>query len=276
MARPFRIEYRGAIYHVTSRGDGREDIYLSDQDRYAFLDLLGKCCSRFDWVVYAYCLMSNHYHLVLETLEPNLSQGMRQLNGVYTQYFNRSHSRVGHVFQGRFKAILVDKDAYLLELSRYVVLNPVRANMVRSVRDWRFSSYRATSGQEAAPSWLNTDWLLGQLSHTKSRAQERYKEFVSQGKGLPIWTNLKQQIYLGDDRFIKKVQPKLKSDRDLGEIPQAQRRASPKPLEYYRRRFSGRQALAEAYASGGYTLKSIADFFGVHYSTVSRAAISKE
>ncbi|MBD3670659.1 MAG: transposase [Gammaproteobacteria bacterium] len=134
MSRPLRIEYAGALYHVTSRGDGQKDIYLDDKDRRDFLSNLTHVCERYNWVVHAYCLMSNHYHLLLETPDGNLSQGMRQLNGVYTQQFNRTHERVGHVFQGRYKAIIVQKDSYLLELSRYIVLNPVRAssNGVRS------------------------------------------------------------------------------------------------------------------------------------------------
>lgn len=130
MARPLRIEFTGALYHVTSRGDRREAIYEDDTDRIRFLEVLGQVAADFNWVVHAYCLMTNHYHLVVETPDGNLSKGMRQLNGVYTQYSNRRHRRVGHLFQGRFKAILVDRDSYLLELARYVVLNPVRAGMV--------------------------------------------------------------------------------------------------------------------------------------------------
>jgi REP element-mobilizing transposase RayT len=145
MARPLRLEFAGATYHVTARGDGREDIYLSDADRRLFLAVLGSVAERFNWTIHAYCLMSNHYHLLVETPEGNLSKGMRQLNGVYTQDFNRTHHRVGHVFQGRYKAILVEKEAYLLELVRYVVLNPVRAGMVRTPGEWPWSSYRATS-----------------------------------------------------------------------------------------------------------------------------------
>ena len=135
MARPLRIEYAGALYHLTSRGDRREDIYLDDIDRVIFLEVLAGVCERFCWVCHAYCLMSNHYHLLIETRESTLSQGMRQLNGVFTQRSNHRHHRVGHVFQGRYKAILVQKESYLLELARYVVLNPVRAGMVRSANE---------------------------------------------------------------------------------------------------------------------------------------------
>ena len=144
MARSLRIEFPGALYHITSRGDGQERIYTSEEDRYLFLNTLSEVCLRCTWVCYAYCLMNNHYHLLIETPAGNLSKGMQLLNGIYTQKFNRIHNRVGHVFQGRFKAILVDKDSYLLELSRYIVLNPVRAQMVTSPHEWKWSSYLAT------------------------------------------------------------------------------------------------------------------------------------
>ena len=140
MTRPLRLEFPGALYHLTARGDRREDIFLDDTDRQTFLDLLAKEIRQQRWRLYAYCLMSNHYHLLIETPEGNLVAGMRRLNGVYTQAFNRRHGRVGHVLQGRYKSILVDKDAYLLELARYIVLNPVRAGMVKRVQDWPWSS----------------------------------------------------------------------------------------------------------------------------------------
>ena len=141
MVRPLRLEFAGALYHVTSRGDRREDIFLCDDDRVDWLDVLGTVCERFNWVVHAFCQMMNHYHILLETVDGNLSRGMRQMNGLYTQGFNRRHGLVGHLFQGRYKAILVQKEAYLLELSRYVVLNPLRANMVGSLEDWQWSTY---------------------------------------------------------------------------------------------------------------------------------------
>jgi len=178
--------------------------------------------------------MSNHYHLLIETPDGNLSQGMRQLNGVYTQNFNRNHNRVGHVFQGRYKAIIVQKDSYFLELSRYIVLNPVRARMVHSVKDWPWSSYRPTCAMVASPTWLNTEWLLSNFSKTRLNAIERYKDFVAQGKNLPSpWKKLKNQIFLGDESFVEDMLCKLKLDQELSEIPGTQRRAIPKSLEYY-------------------------------------------
>jgi putative transposase len=150
VARPLHLEFPGALYHVTSRGDRREDIYLDANDRQAWLSVLDTVCRRFDWVVHAYCQMSNHYHLVVERPDGNLSRGMRQLNGLYTQAFNRGHGLVGHLFQGRYKAILVQKEGYLLALSRYVLLNPVRAHMVDDPADWPWSSYRTVIGRQAA------------------------------------------------------------------------------------------------------------------------------
>jgi REP element-mobilizing transposase RayT len=276
MARPIRIEFPGALYHLTSRGDGREDIYLNDTDRILFQAVLADVCERFNWVCHAYCLMSNHYHLLIETPDGNLSRGMRQLNGVYTQAFNREHGRVGHVFQGRYKSILVEKDSYLLELARYIVLNPVRAGMVRSAKDWPWSSYRATCGQVKAPNWLAVDWLLSAFSARKSKAIEGYKQFVAEGKDQPTpWTYLKNQIYLGSDKFVERMQKRIETDKDLSEIPSSQRRAVAKALSVYEQKASDRDtAMVMAYNSGGYSMKEIGDYFGVHYSWVSKV-ISK-
>ncbi len=169
MARPLRIEFAGALYHITSRGDRQEAIYEDDEDRKAFLSVLAEVVARYNWICHAFCLMTNHYHLVIETVDGNLSQGMRQLNGVYTQTSNRRHRRVGHLFQGRFKGILVDKEAYLLELSRYVVLNPVRAGMVESPEQWPWSSYRAMARKAATPKWLAVDGLLSQFGEEQEK-----------------------------------------------------------------------------------------------------------
>jgi REP element-mobilizing transposase RayT len=170
MARPLRIEFAGALYHVTSRGNERRAIFFSDDDRLAFLGILADVVDRFNWLCHAYCLMTNHYHLLVETADANLSKGMRQLNGVYTQYVNRTHQRVGHLFQGRFKGILVQRDSYLLELARYIVLNPVRAGMVSHPADWPWSSYRGTVGLEEPPAFLTTDWVVSAFGQERARA----------------------------------------------------------------------------------------------------------
>jgi REP element-mobilizing transposase RayT len=272
MARPLRIELAGGLYHVTSRGDRREDIYLDDGDRYLWLDVLDQTCRRFNWICHAWCQMTNHYHLVMETVEGNLSEGMRHLNGVYTQAVNRKHRRVGHVFQGRYKAILVDKDSHLLELSRYVVLNPVRAAMVQDAEEWPWSSFRNMIGRAQPPAWLQTDWLLAQFGDTRDIAILRYAEFVRAGVRLPsIWTGLRNQVFLGDEEFVRRAQ--AQTDRlDIAEIPRAQRRPPAKGLDHYRATAeSNAKAMVAAFASGDYTMVEIARHFGVHYSTVSRA-----
>ena len=263
---------------MTSRGDGREDIYLDDKDRELFLNVLTHVCERFNWVMHAYCLMSNHYHLLIETPDENLSKGMRQLNGVYTQKFNKKHDRVGHVFQGRYKAILVQKEANLLELARYIVLNPVRAQMIRSAKDWPWSSYRATAGLAEPVGGLVIDWLLSSFSKKKSIAIARYREFVSQGRNLPKpWAQLKNQIYLGDDAFVDEMQCKISLDTDLSEVPSAQKRQVAKSIEYYAKKYPERnKAIIKAYESGGYSMSEIGDFFDLHYSRISRIIKAKD
>lgn len=159
----------------TSRGDHREDIFLCDEDRTDWLDVLNTVCTRFNWIIHAYCQMSNHYHLLVETIDGNLSRGMRQLNGLYTQRFNQRHGLDGHLYQGRYKAILVQKESYLLELSRYVVLNPLRANMVATLEDWPWSSYPTITGLAPAQQWLDTDWLLSQFGSQRNRAIINYR-----------------------------------------------------------------------------------------------------
>ncbi len=272
MSRPLRLEFPGALYHVTARGNGRADIYLDDIDRRAFDELLGEVCQQRNWLFHAACQMSNHYHLLIETPEANLSRGMRQLNGVYTQRFNRRHHRVGHVFQGRYTAILIERETYLLELARYVVLNPVRAGSVRAAKDWRWSSYRATAGLSAPPAWLHRDGLLAAFGRRRDAAVAGYRAFVAEGRGQPSpWEQLRHQIYLGSERFVEALQADRLPDRDLSEIPAGQKRPAPRSLAAYAARAASRDlAIAEAYASGGYSLKDIGAHFGLHYSRISR------
>ncbi|SMC23707.1 REP element-mobilizing transposase RayT [Andreprevotia lacus DSM 23236] len=276
MARPLRIELSGGLYHVTSRGDRREDIYFDDTDRQAWLTLLGQVCQRHNWVIHAWCQMSNHYHLVVETPEGNLAQGMRQLNGVYTQHVNRRHRRVGHVFQGRYKAILVEKEGYLLELSRYVVLNPVRAGMVALPESWPWSSYLCMVGETLAPDWLQTAWLLGQFGTRRHNAMAAYADFVRRGVGLPsLWDRLVGQIFLGSPEFAARMAALIDSE-PLKEVPRAQRRPLAQPLDHYSRHENRKQGMVAAYRTGDYTMQEIAIHFGVHYATVSRAIKAAE
>ncbi len=271
MARPLRLEFPGALYHITSRGDRREDIYHKDEDRVLFLSVLGRVCETYNWVCHSYCLMSNHYHLLIETPEANLSKGMRQLNGVYTQSYNRGHDVTGHVFQGRYKAIVVEKQSYLLELSRYIVLNPVRAGMVRAAKDWPWSSYRATAGQVEPPAYLHCDWVLSNFGKKKAEARERYRRFVAEGRGQSSpWGSLRNQLFLGSDSFVERIQSTIDGEKELSEIPLSQRRPLPRTLGEYQKMARNRNtAITNAYKSGGYTLKEIGEHFGLHYSTVS-------
>jgi len=272
MARPLRIEFPGAVYHVTARGDHQESIYEDNADWKSFLEILSEVVTRCNWVCHTYCLMNNHYHLIVETPEANLSKGMRHLNGVYTQAFNRRHHRCGHLFQGRYKGILVDRDSYLQELARYVVLNPVRAGVVKDPGNWAWSSYLAMTGDAPAPTWLTTGILLSQFSIQGAAAHRRYRQFVAEGvDAAPVWSGLKQQIYLGNTDFVGRMQKQLQVQGDELSIPDIQRR-SPAPSiaaiasEYPERN----QAIVQAYATGAYSYREIAEYFGVHLATVGR------
>ena len=233
MARPLRLEHEGALWHVTSRGNERKNIFRSDADRLLFLALLAEAVKRFRWVVHVYTLMSNHFHLVIETPERTLSRGMQWLNGRYAQKFNKRHKRVGHLFQGRFHGELVQKDSHLLELARYVVLNPVRAGMVERPEDYRWSSYRATAGLEAAPSWLTTSWIVSQFGSDAKRAIEAYERFVDAGVGIERspWDDLVGQIFLGTDAWIEQMRALIDEEPRSEEHPRAQRQIARPSME---------------------------------------------
>ena len=266
MARPLRLEFPGAVYHLTSRGNDRQKIFLSDADRELFLETLGHVVSRYGWICHAYCLMPNHYHLLIETPRGNLSLGMRQLNGLFTQTFNRRHHRVGHLFQGRFKAILVEKESYLLELCRYIVLNPLRVRSRIDPAAWKWSSYRATAGLAPKQKLLSTDWVLGQFGQSRSIARKKYREFVRDGRDNRPWDELRGQIYLGSEKFIARH---LAGDQEIKEIPRAMRRPTRPRLDQLFAR-NNETAILQAYREHGYRLHEIAAHLGVHYSTVSR------
>jgi putative transposase len=216
--------------------------------------------------------MGNHYHLLLETVEGNLSQGMRQLNGAYTQNFNRRHGVVGHLLQGRYKAILVQKESYLLELARYVVLNPVRAGMVESPRDWKWSNYRANLGYVDPPPWLATEATLAYFGAPAEDAVNHYRRFVHDGIGAesPLRC-VEHQFLLGDEDFVRQYGDACSGDQ-LGWVTKAQRKASARSLSEYQALYSNRdEAMARAYWTTAFTMAEIGKHFGVGYSTVSRA-----
>ena len=278
MARPLRIEFPGAVYHVTSRGNAKQAIFLDDEDRGGFLDLLSIVVERFNWLCHAYCLMGNHYHLLIETPKGNLSKGMRELNGVCTQGFNQRYRRVGHLFQGRYKAILVEKDNHLLSLCRYVVLNPVRVGLIERPEQWRWSSYRATIGLVKRPSFLTADWILSQFGGRKRVSMERYRRFVMEGIGKESpWETLKGQIFWATDEFIKQLSSLLDEKEKIKEVPRLQRYVARPPLSELFKGKKRKERKAEdktiygAYVRYGYTMKEIAEHLGFHYATISRA-----
>jgi putative transposase len=275
MARPLRIEFPGAVYHVTSRGNAKQAIFIDDEDRGRFLDVLTIVVERFNWLCHAYCLMENHYHLLIETPHGNLSKGMRELNGVYTQGVNQRYRRVGHLFQGRYKAIIVEKDNHLMSLCRYVVLNPLRIGLIERPEQWRWSSYRSTIGLMKRISFLTTDWILSQFDRRKRVAMGKYRRFVMEGidKESP-WETLKGQIFYGTDEFIKQLSGLLDKKENTKEVPRIQRYAA-RPI--LKELFKGKNRKVEdktiyaAYVRYGYTMTEIAEHLGFHYATISRA-----
>jgi REP element-mobilizing transposase RayT len=264
MARPLRIEFPGALYHVTARGNARQSIFRDDDDRRLLLGTLEAVVSRYGWLCHAYCLMDNHFHVVVETPRANLATGMRHLNGVYSQRFNQRWGRSGHLFEGRYQAILVEKDPHLLELARYVALNPQRAGIC-AAEEWRWSSYRATAGIDPAPCFLTVGWLLGQFSADRRAAQARYREFVHDGDdGSPL-RDARGKAYLGSVPFVERHRPR---GQLAAEIPRSQREpVRPSLQEIFGQ--AGDEAIALAYRHG-YRLREIAEHVGVHYATVSR------
>jgi len=232
MARPLRPQFRGAVYHITARGNDRQNIYYDEKDNLRFLKLLGQTVQQYRWLCHGYCLMTNHYHLLIETPDPNLARGMKRLNSGYCITFNKRHRRVGHVLQGRYDSVVVQKEEYLLELCRYIVLNPVRAHMVEGPEDWKWSSYLATACRTQAPSFLTTEWVLSHFGKKRKMATENYIKFVYDGidKEGP-WHQIEGGIYLGDAQFIQEVE--ILTDRNIisREVPLIQRKASRPALE---------------------------------------------
>ncbi len=245
-------------------GNAKRAIFRDDGDREVFLSVLWGVVERFHWLCHAYCLMDNHYHIMVETPEGNLSKGMRQLNGVYTQQFNRRRRRVGHVFQGRNKAIVVERDSYLLELSRCIILNPVRAGMDRSAAHYKWRSYRATGGLGKAPVGLETGWVLSQFGARKSEAQRRYREFVSAGLGgKSPFSEVIGQLFLGSKEFVSEHAPLLEGSALLKEIPREQRFADRPALEeiFGALEIGSRdQLIRKAVYAYGYTLTQIGQY----------------
>ncbi len=221
MARAWRIEYEGALYHVLSRGNEGRTIFIDNDDRLLFLETLGEMSERFEIDIFAYVLMDNHYHLLFRTNRANLSKSMQWFGATYTKRFNIGHNRAGHLFQGRFKNMLVENDAYLLQLSYYIHRNPLRARMVKRLASHKWSSYQVYAYEKSCPKWLNTDLLLSHFvneedPHKAYRQSAQKYAFEEQR----LWEDLSYGSFLGTQKFIKNIKKQYLGSAPHREIPQ--------------------------------------------------------
>lgn len=220
MTRAWRIEYEGALYHVLSRGNERGPIVFDDRDRKMFIDTIGQMSERFEIDVFAYVLMDNHYHLLFRTHRANLSKSMQWFGVTYTNRFNIRHARSGHLFQGRFKNIVVENDAYLLQLSYYIHRNPLRAGRVNRLAFYKWSSYRAYAYGQAVPQWLNTDIILSQFSNAQDKhGAYRQKVQIYSNEEKRLWEDLRHGMLLGTKSFSEKIKRRYLPDPPHAEIP---------------------------------------------------------
>jgi REP element-mobilizing transposase RayT len=284
MARPLRIEFPGAYYHVTSRGNERKNIFKDKKDREQFLSYVGSAYLRYKAVIHIYCLMNNHYHLLIETPKGNLSQIMRHINGAYTTYYNIRHRRPGHLFQGRYKAILVDADAYAGELSRYIHLNPVRAGMIEIPEKYKWSSYSYYIKKKKKPEWLMIEFILDYFKGIGMDPRKRYRDFViARMSGIyesPLEETVASTI-LGSERFIENIQERyLKGKEKSRDLPALGKLASsPDINEIYnaiKSVIKNDPSLLRNYVlylcrnNSGKTLKEIGNYFGISEAAVSQ------
>ncbi len=287
MARPLRVQYPGAFYHVTSRGNERKAIIKSKGDGERFLSYLESAHERYDAIIHTYCLMHNHYHLLLETPRSNLSQILHHINGAYTSYFNARRKRSGHLFQGRYKAILVEKDSYCQELSRYIHLNPVRAGIIGRPSQYQWSSYRYLVGLKKKPQWLSHEAVLGYFDKDKKTAQGLYRDFVEKALDREMENPLNQvfaSTFLGNDRFIEWAKEKWIGfeNADTRNVPTL-KRLMDKPaferIEEIVDSIIGRKdkmfkkfCIYTSHQITGYPLKEIGSHYGMRGSAVSQSS----
>lgn len=275
MSRPVRIEFPGAHYHVTSKGLNERAVFLDDEDRAVFLNVVESVVTRFGWLMHSYVLMDNHYHLVVEVPEANLSKGMRQLNGVYTQHFNRRHETEGSLFQGRFRSVLFEPKGYLLPLCRHVVLNPVRVKKTQSAHAWRWSSYRATAGTVKTPTLLHTDAVLAKFGKRTRENHKKYRDYIKAGIGAESPLNERScQVLLGSPSFLNEMQPILNNEKlaKRGPKPARPRRTLATLFKNIddKSRPERNELIRRAHIEHSYTLMEIGTHLGLHYTTVSK------
>ena len=275
MSRPVRIEFPGAHYYVTSKGTSDKAVFRDQEDRAVFLNVLSGVVSRFGWLVHSYVMLDDHYHLVLECPQANLSKGMRQLNGVYTQHFNRRHDEDGPLFQGRFRSVLFEAKDYLLPLCRHTVLNPVRLKLAASAQQYRWSSHRATAGQIQTPEFLHIDKVLTSYGKRTKDCQKKYRDYVKSGVGEPSPLEQRSgQVLLGSARFLAEMQPILNGEKmaKRGQKRAQRRRSLPVLFKNIdnKTRSERNTLIRKAHIDHSYTLMEIGEFLGLHYTTVSK------
>lgn len=275
MSRPVRIEFPGANYYVTSRGLNDKLVFRDDEDRAVFLNVLAGVVERFDWLLHSYVMLDSHYHLVVECPKANLSKGMRQLNGVYTQHFNRRHEDDGPLFQGRFRSVLFESQEYLLPLCRHTALNPVRLKVTGSAQQYRWSSHRAMAGQVQKPAFLTADKVLGHFGKRGKDNQKKYKDYVKAGIGAESPLEARSgQVLLGSPKFIAEMQPILNGEKLAKRGPKRATRRRSLPVLFKnienKTRMERNALIRKAHIDHSYTLMEIGEFLGLHYTTVSK------
>jgi REP element-mobilizing transposase RayT len=277
MARKLRFQFEGAIYHVYARGNEQQVIFRCDDDRHVFLYLLKETIKRYNWKCFAYCLMNNHYHLLIQTMSATLSQGMHWLSCVYTQKFNFRHDRVGHLFQGRFKDTLVQNGDHMDIVHRYIVLNPVRAAIVDKPEDWPWSSYSAVVGRNESSDWLDNHGALVGFGGVNCAGRRNYSNYIKQADGHDA-PNIYVPIF-GDDEFISSQQELASESVDEVEYPMVQRKLSrpclldiiPDKTKWSRNDIPKRNAaIIAAIYNHRYSQKEIANHLGLHYTLISK------
>jgi len=280
MGRPLRITYSGAHYHVTSRGNEQKDIFKNRRDREKFIQYLESSVTRYGAIVHAYCLMSNHYHLLLETREANLPEIMRHINGAYTNYYNTKRKRVGHLFQGRYKAVLIEADEYLMELSRYIHLNPVRAGMTTMPEEHSWSSYRDYIGVRPTPSWLRIDTVLEHFGDSN-----KYRQFVEDMLGKEYESPLDKAIastLLGGESFVQEIMATHLDGKQLErDVPAVRKLSKTRKIKMIVENVRGafgdtkleeKAAIYLAHRYSGAQLKELGEYFGKSVSAISQSS----
>jgi len=284
MARPLRIEYPGAFYHITTRGNEKRVIFIDDTDRFGLLSYFATASSRYHAVIHAYCLMDNHYHMLLETPLGNLSQIMHHINGAYTIYFNTKHKRNGHLFQGRYKSIVVQQDVYACELSRYIHLNPLRAGMVNNLAEYNWSSYRYYVGKDRRPEWLHLDFVLAYFGKNLNHAQNEYQKFIGEAVHSGFQNPLKDAVaftIIGDANFVEQIKEKYLREKTMNRDIPALRMLSRGSLEKIAKLANGefgnspfekKAIIYLCHRYSGRTLKEIGKYFGLSESGISQSS----